>query len=98
MTTKARAKPAKKSPVKKLQAKPAPEVVVAPKAAEPKAPIHFNPVLCIINAPEQKLWSLSLAERLKKQFAAAGLAQTVSEAEAVTAQRPRHSGARRCGD
>ena len=69
MTTKARAKPAKKSPVKKLQGKPAPEVAIAPKAAEPKAPIHFNPVLCIVNAPEQKLWSLSLAERLRKQFA-----------------------------
>ena len=88
MTAKARAKPAKKSPVKKLQEKPAPEAAIAPKAAEPKAPIHFNPVLCIVNAPEQKLWSLSLAERLKKQFAIAGLAQTVSEAEAITHNGP----------
>ena len=69
MTTKARVKPAKKSPVKKLQRKPVPEAANAPKAAEPKAPIHFNPVLCIVNASEQKLWSLSLAERLRKQFA-----------------------------
>ena len=88
MMAKARAKPAKKSPVKKLQGKPAPEVAVAPKAAEPKAPIHFNPVLCIINAPEQKLWSLSLAERLRKQFAIAGLVQTLNEAEAVTYNGP----------
>ena len=59
-----------------------------PKAAEPKASIHFNPVLCIVNAPEQKLWSLSLAERLRKQFANAGLAQTVSETEALTHNGP----------
>lgn len=83
MTIKARAKPAKKSPVKKQQVNPAPAPAVSPMAAEPKAPIHFNPVLCIVNAPEQKLWSLSLAERLRKQFAIAGLAQAVSEEEAV---------------
>ena len=83
MTTKARAKPAKKLPVKKLQGKPAPDVVI-----KPKAPIHFTPVLCIVIAPEQKLWSLSLAERLKKQFATAGLAQTVSEEEAITHNGP----------
>ena len=88
MTKKARARPAKKSPVKKLRAKPAVEVALAPKAAEPKAPIHFNPVLCIINAPEQKLWSLSLAQRLRKQFAIAGLTQTVSEEEAATHNGP----------
>ncbi|MEQ1523646.1 MAG: hypothetical protein ABL936_20460, partial [Aestuariivirga sp.] len=88
MTTKARAKPAKKSPVKKLQGKPAPEMALAPKVAEPKAPIHFNPVLCIVSAPEQKLWSLSLVERLRKQFATAGLAQTVNETEALTHNGP----------
>ncbi len=88
MTTKARAKPAKKSPVKKLRANPAVEVAIAPKAADPNAPIQFNPVLCILNAPEQRLWSLSLAERLRKQFAIAGLAQIVSEAEAVTHNGP----------
>ncbi|MEP7174529.1 MAG: CDP-alcohol phosphatidyltransferase family protein, partial [Aestuariivirga sp.] len=84
MTIKARAKPAKKSPVKKQQVNPAPAPVIPPKAAEPKAPIHFIPVLCIVNAPEQKLWSLPLAERLRKQFVIAGLAQTVSEEEAIT--------------
>ncbi|HUQ35878.1 MAG TPA: CDP-alcohol phosphatidyltransferase family protein [Aestuariivirga sp.] len=88
MPTKARAKPAKKSPVKKLQGKPVPEVATKPKAAEPKAAIHFNPVLCIVNAQEQKLWSLSLAERLRKQFAIAGLALTVREEEAITHNGP----------
>ena len=34
------------------------------------------------------MWSLSLAERLRKQFAMAGLAQTVSEEEAVTHNGP----------
>ena len=82
MTTKPRAKPAKKSPAKRLRREPVPETVSIPKAEVPRAPIHFSPVLCILNAPQQKLWSLSLAERLKKQFAAAGLAGTVSEAEA----------------
>jgi phosphatidylglycerophosphate synthase len=81
MTTKARARPAKKSSVKKLPTKSTPEAGI-PKTAEPKAPIHFSPVLCIVNAPEQKLWSQSLAERLRKQFATAGLARTVSEEEA----------------
>jgi phosphatidylglycerophosphate synthase len=88
MTAKARAKPDKRSTVKKLRGKPAPDAANVPKTAEPAAPIHFNPVLCIVGAPEQKLWSLSLAERLRKQFAAAGLAQTVSEAEAPTHNGP----------
>ncbi len=88
MTTKARAKAVKKSPVKRLQGKPAPQAAIAPKPAEPKSSIHFNPVLCIVNAPEQKLWSLSLEERLRKQFAIAGLAQAVSEAEAIAHNGP----------
>lgn len=83
MTIKARAKPAKKSLIKKLQEKTVPEVVITP-----KAPIHFNPVLCIVNAPEQKLWSLPLAERLKKQFATAGLSQTMNEEEAIAHDGP----------
>ena len=88
MTAKTRAKPSKKSPIKKPQGKPKPEVAMTPKAAEPKAPIHFNPILCIVNAPEQKLWSLPLAERLRKQFAKAGLAQAVSEEVAANHNGP----------
>ena len=88
MAIKARVNPAKKSSVKNLQKKPVPEAVNTPKAAEPKAPIRFDPALCIVNASEQKLWSLSLAERLKKQFASAGLAQIVSETEAATHNGP----------
>ena len=90
MTTKPRAKPAKKSPAKRLRREPVPETVSIPKAEEPRAPIHFSPVLCILNAPQQELWSLPLAERLKKQFAAAGLAGTVSEAEARMRDMDRH--------
>ena len=88
MTTKPRAKPAKKSPAKRLRNEPVPETVSIPKAEAPGAPIHFSPVLCILNAPQQKLWSLSLSERLRKQFAIAGLTQTVSEAEAATHNGP----------
>jgi phosphatidylglycerophosphate synthase len=88
MTAKARAKPAKKSPAKKLPAEPAKEAAVVTGVAELKAPIHFNPVLCVVSASKQKLWSLSLTERLRKQFATAGLAQTVSEEEAVTHNGP----------
>lgn len=79
MTTKAKVKPAKKSPPKRPPKKPESDAAVIPKAAESKASIQFNPVLCIVAAPEQKLWSLSLAERLRKQFATAGLHETVSE-------------------
>jgi phosphatidylglycerophosphate synthase len=88
MATKARAKPAKKSTAKKLQKTSTPEAVSIPGTAAPKAPIHFVPVLCIVKAPEQKLWSLSLAERLRKQFATAGLSQIVSETEAATHNGP----------
>jgi phosphatidylglycerophosphate synthase len=88
MATKARAKPAKKSTARKLQKTSAPEEVIIPKTAAPKAPIHFVPVLCIVKAAEQKLWSLSLAERLRKQFAKAGLSQIVSETEAATHNGP----------
>jgi hypothetical protein len=48
----------------------------------PRQEIHFTPVLCIVGTPEQKLWALTLAEILIKQFARAGLNETVSEEEA----------------
>ena len=54
---------------------------------EPRPEIHFTPVLCIVSAPEQKLWSLTLTERLIRQFAKAGLNETVSEEAAA-----RHNG------
>ena len=88
MTIKARGNPAKKSTAKNFQKMPAQGAVNTPKTAEPKTPIRFDPALCIVNASGHKLWSLSLAERLKKQFAAAGLAQTLSEQEAITHNGP----------
>ena len=77
MTTKAKTKSANKLPAKK----PSKKLAAAPaqKVAGPGPEIHFTPVLCIVSTPEQKLWALTLAERLIRQFAKAGLNQTVSE-------------------
>lgn len=80
MAKKTKPAPAKKSLAKEPPKKP--EAVIVSKAAEPKPGIHFTPVLCIVNAPEQKLWALTLTERLIKQFLMAGLSETVSEEEA----------------
>jgi phosphatidylglycerophosphate synthase len=77
MTTKTKTKSTKKLPTKKSPKKSGP--IPVQKAAEPRQEIHFTPVLCIVSAPEQKLWALTLAERLIKQFAKAGLNETVSE-------------------
>ena len=77
MTTKAKTKSAKKQPAKKPPKKL--ETIPVQKPAEPKPDIHFKPVLCIVSAPEQKLWTLTLAERLGKQFSRAGLAEIVNE-------------------
>jgi len=85
MTTKAKTKSASKLPAKKLSKKPA--KAPAQKVAAPGPEIRFTPVLCIVSAPEQKLWALTLAERLVRQFAKAGLNQTVSEEVAA-----RHNG------
>jgi len=86
MTTKAKTKSASKLPVKKPSKKPA--VAPAQKVAEPGPDIHFTPVLCISSAPEQKLWALTLEERLIWQFAKAGLNQTVSEEVAAKHNGP----------
>ena len=85
MTTKAKTKSANKLPAKKVSKKPA--AASAHVVAEPGPEIRFTPVLCIVNAPEQKLWALTLAERLIRQFAKAGLNQTVSDELAA-----RHNG------
>lgn len=85
MTTKAKTKPAKKLPVKKSPKKS--ELVTVPVAAEPKPEIHFTPVLCIVGASQRKLWSLTLAERLIRQFAKAGIYEMVNEEAAA-----RHNG------
>ena len=85
MTTKAKTKSASKHPAKSGSKKPA--AAPAQKVTEPTPEIRFTPVLCIVSAPEQKLWTLTLAERLIRQFAKAGLNQTVSEEVAT-----RHNG------
>ena len=85
MTTKAKTKPAKKLPVKKSPKKSEP--VTIPVAAEPRPEIQFTPVLCIVGASQRKLWSLTLAERLIRQFAKAGIYEMVNEEAAA-----RHNG------
>ena len=86
MATKAKTKSASKLPAKKVSKKPA--AASAHVLAEPGPEIHFTPVLCIVNASEQKLWALTLAERLIRQFAKAGLNQTVSEEVAAKHNGP----------
>ncbi len=86
MTTRAKTKFTSKLPAKKRSKKPA--TAPAQNVAEPSPEIHFTPVLCIVSAPEQKLWALTLAERLIRQFAKAGLNQTVSEEVAATHNGP----------
>jgi phosphatidylglycerophosphate synthase len=86
MTKKTKTKPASKLPAKKPSKKPA--AAPTQKLAEPGPEIHFTPVLCIVSAPEQKLWSLTLVERLIRQFAKAGLNQTVSEEVAARQNGP----------
>jgi phosphatidylglycerophosphate synthase len=81
-------KSAGKRTVKKPPQKPVPAAIEKPIAPPRKPEIHFSPVLCIVAAPEQRLWSLSLAERLKKQFAKAGLEQVVEEEAAAKHNGP----------
>lgn len=50
--------------------------------------IQFGPALCILKVPEQKLWSLTLTERLVKQFAKAGLTEVVDETTAARRNGP----------
>ncbi len=85
MTTRAKTKRASKLPAKKPPKNPT--AAPAQKVVEPSPEIHFAPVLCIVGAPEQKLWALTLTERLIRQFAKAGLSQTVNEEVAA-----RHNG------
>jgi phosphatidylglycerophosphate synthase len=86
MTIKAKTKSASKLPAKRLSKKPATAPVQ--KVVEPGPEIHFTPVLCIVSAPEQKLWALTLTERLIRQFAKAGLYQTVNEEAAAKHNGP----------
>ncbi|HLA02773.1 MAG TPA: CDP-alcohol phosphatidyltransferase family protein [Aestuariivirga sp.] len=85
MTARTKTKSAKKLPINKSPKKPEPMTV--PAAADPRPEIHFRPVLCIVGAPVRKLWSLTLVERLIRQFAKAGLNATVNEEAAI-----RHDG------
>ena len=77
MTTKARTKFARKSATGKIPEKL--KVIQAQKLPEPAPEIRFNPVLCVVSAVDHELSSLSLGDRLKKQFARAGLAEVVSD-------------------
>jgi hypothetical protein len=77
MTTRARTKSARKTAAKKTPKNP--EVIRAQRPPGPAPEIRFNPVLCIVSAPEQYVWSLSLCDRVKEQFAKAGLDEVVSD-------------------
>lgn len=77
MTAKARSKTTRKPAARKSSIKS--EVTQAQKPPEPVPEIRFNPVLCIVNAADQELWSVSLGDRLKQQFAKAGLDEVVSD-------------------
>jgi phosphatidylglycerophosphate synthase len=60
------------------------KIVVVPdvQAVETKASVSFKPVLCLVGDGQQKLWSLTLTDRLIKQFAKEGLSDVVDEATA----------------
>ena len=88
MTTKTKTKSAAKRAVKKSPQKTARALAEKSIAPALKPEIHFSPVLCIVAAPEQRLWSLTLVERLKKQFAKAGLEQVVDEEAAANHNGP----------
>ncbi len=77
MTTKPKTKK------KKTVAAPEPIVATGIIAAEKKVPISFTPVLCIVGDGEEKLWSLTLRERLLNQFAKAGLSALLDESAAA---------------
>ena len=55
---------------------------------EPKAVVTFAPVLCIVGSGDEKLWSLSLKQRLLKQFEKAGLTDVLDEAAATKHNGP----------
>ena len=82
MTAKTKSRPAKKPAPKK------PKATSPQTTPEPPAEVHFKPALCIVQAPEHRLWSLTLAERLVKQFAKAGLTEIVDEVTAAMRNGP----------
>lgn len=77
MATKAKGKSADRPHAKKTPKNPAAVEVQGP--PEPAPQIRFNPALCIVAAADQEVWSLSLHERLRRQFAKAGLGEIVND-------------------
>jgi phosphatidylglycerophosphate synthase len=63
---------------------------IEPEMAAPEkiAPISFTPALCIVGDGHEKLWSLTLRERLIKQFSKAELANILDENNAATHHGP----------
>ena len=57
-------------------------------APEKMAPISFTPALCIVGNGHEKLWSLTLRERLIRQFSKAELANILDEAGAAAHHGP----------
>lgn len=56
--------------------------------AEPNPIVTFAPVLCIVGGGEEQLWSLSLKQRLLKQFEKAGLSNVLDESAAAKHNGP----------
>ena len=83
MTTKPKARLAKKPKAitAKTVAKPRPVLVEVPSPLARE--VNFNPVLHIVGANDRSLWSLSLPDRLAKQFSDAGVIEIVDEARAL---------------
>jgi phosphatidylglycerophosphate synthase len=50
--------------------------------ADKRAPVSFTPVLCIVGEGRKELWSISLRDRLVRQFAKADLSTIVDEKDA----------------
>ncbi len=86
MTKKAKGKSAGKPHARKTPKNPA--AIELQGLPEPAPEIRFNPVLCIVAAPDQEVWSLSLDERLRRQFARAGLDEIVSDEAAAKHNGP----------
>lgn len=74
---------ARKMAIKRSATQPRPEEPVAEKtAAEPVADRTFTPVLCFIGSGDIRLWSLTPAERLRRQFAREAITRELSLEEA----------------
>jgi phosphatidylglycerophosphate synthase len=74
--------------VKPKTKKQKPAIALKSKIPEAKAAISFTPILCLIGDGEQRLWSLSLRQRIITQFSKEGLTEVLDEAKAASHNGP----------